>query len=158
MRLELNLYDLILRGAYIEWIPVDFKRPPAEPAPNWDIHKTKPNPYRPFRWGPYNITMGIRSMDWNEWIGKCPFHSSHTSVEIFHISPMVQVILLDLIPYQNLTTTISNSTTIKPSASSNGGRSAAELTLQPLTAPLNSSRNSAPTSLSDILRYTRPLP
>ncbi|KAH8804694.1 hypothetical protein F5884DRAFT_421966 [Xylogone sp. PMI_703] len=50
------------------WEPVDFKRPAAVPAPNWDLYKTKPNPYRPFRWGPYHITMGIRSMNWNEWI------------------------------------------------------------------------------------------
>jgi len=29
----------------------------------------KPIPYRPFRWGPsYHVTMGIRSMPWEEWI------------------------------------------------------------------------------------------
>jgi len=50
------------------WEPVDFKRPKATPFPNWDVHTTKPNPYRPFRHGPYHITMGLRNMNWNEWI------------------------------------------------------------------------------------------
>ncbi|KAH8426316.1 uncharacterized protein LDX57_004062 [Aspergillus melleus] len=35
-----------------EWIPSDFKRPPASPYPDWDVHTTKPIPYRPFRYGP----------------------------------------------------------------------------------------------------------
>ncbi|KAI9040837.1 heme-dependent oxidative N-demethylase family protein [Aspergillus affinis] len=52
-----------------EWIPSDFKRPPASPYPDWDVHTTKPIPYRPFRYGPkYFITMGLRSMNWDEWI------------------------------------------------------------------------------------------
>ncbi|RAK97476.1 uncharacterized protein BO80DRAFT_458099 [Aspergillus ibericus CBS 121593] len=53
----------------VEWIPSDFKRPPASPYPNWDVHTTKPIPYRPFRYGPkYFVTMGLRSMKWDEWI------------------------------------------------------------------------------------------
>ncbi|KAK0191428.1 hypothetical protein F5146DRAFT_1001243 [Armillaria mellea] len=28
----------------------------------------KPIPYRPFRWGQYNVTMGIRNMPWEDWI------------------------------------------------------------------------------------------
>ncbi|PLB34124.1 dolichyl-P-Man:Man(6)GlcNAc(2)-PP-dolichol alpha-1,2-mannosyltransferase [Aspergillus candidus] len=52
-----------------EWIPSTFQRPPACPYPNWDIHTTKPIPYRPFKYGPkYFITMGLRSMKWDEWI------------------------------------------------------------------------------------------
>ncbi|KAI9873086.1 MAG: mannosyltransferase [Pleopsidium flavum] len=50
------------------WVPVDFKRPAAPPYPDWDVHTTKPLPYRPFRHGPYYITMGLRSMHWDEWI------------------------------------------------------------------------------------------
>ncbi|EKG17630.1 hypothetical protein MPH_05078 [Macrophomina phaseolina MS6] len=51
------------------WIPSDFKRPAAEPYPNWSVIDSKPRPYRPFRYGPkYNTTMGLRTMDWNEWI------------------------------------------------------------------------------------------
>lgn len=50
------------------WIPSDFKRPAARPYPDWDVHKTQPLPYRPFRHGPYYITMGLRTMKWDEWI------------------------------------------------------------------------------------------
>ncbi|KAL9083385.1 MAG: hypothetical protein Q9165_008535 [Trypethelium subeluteriae] len=52
-----------------EWIPQDFTRPPATPYPEWSVHTTKPLPYRPFRYGPkYNINMGLRPMNWDEWI------------------------------------------------------------------------------------------
>ncbi|KAL4895812.1 hypothetical protein BDV59DRAFT_199798 [Aspergillus ambiguus] len=52
-----------------EWVPSDFQRPRASPYPDWDVHATKPIPYRPFRYGPkYFITMGLRSMKWDEWI------------------------------------------------------------------------------------------
>lgn len=50
------------------WEPVNFKRPEALPYPDWDVQKTTPLPYRPFRNGPYHITMGLRAMKWNEWI------------------------------------------------------------------------------------------
>ena len=50
------------------WPPQDFRRPAASPYPDWDIHKTDPLPYRPFKHGPYYITMGLRTMKWDEWI------------------------------------------------------------------------------------------
>ena len=50
------------------WIPEDFRRPDPPPYPNWDVHTTKPLPYRPFKYGPYHITMGLRSMKWEDWI------------------------------------------------------------------------------------------
>lgn len=50
------------------WPPVPFTRPAASPYPNFDVHKTEPIPYRPFRYGPYHITMGLRTMKWDEWI------------------------------------------------------------------------------------------
>ncbi|KAL8730495.1 MAG: hypothetical protein Q9181_004646 [Wetmoreana brouardii] len=50
------------------WTPVDFKRPAPAPYPDWDVHQTKPLPYRPFKYGPYHITMGLRTMQWDEWI------------------------------------------------------------------------------------------
>ena len=50
------------------WTPIDFKRPEAPPYPAWDVHKTDPLPYRPFRHGPYHITMGLRNMQWDDWI------------------------------------------------------------------------------------------
>lgn len=51
-----------------KWVPVDFQRPVAPPYPDWDVHKTEPLPYRPFKYGTYHITMGLRSMHWDEWI------------------------------------------------------------------------------------------
>ncbi|KAF7190841.1 hypothetical protein HII31_08000 [Pseudocercospora fuligena] len=50
------------------WEPVDWQRPKASPYPDWSVKDTAPLPYRPFRWGPYHITMGLRSMHWDEWI------------------------------------------------------------------------------------------
>lgn len=50
------------------WTPVDFKRPKATPLLDWDVHKTEPLPYRPFKHGPYHITMGLRTMQWDDWI------------------------------------------------------------------------------------------
>ncbi|KAJ5744856.1 hypothetical protein N7533_009726 [Penicillium manginii] len=52
-----------------EWTPSTFKRPTAMPYSDWDVHNTKPIPYRPFRYGPkYFITLGLRSLKWDEWI------------------------------------------------------------------------------------------
>ncbi|KAH9843744.1 uncharacterized protein C8Q71DRAFT_719459 [Rhodofomes roseus] len=50
-----------------EWSPVAFDYPAIEPF-NEDIMNVKPIPYRPFKWGEYHVTMGIRSMPWDEWI------------------------------------------------------------------------------------------
>ncbi|KAK9369888.1 hypothetical protein V1509DRAFT_617833 [Lipomyces kononenkoae] len=49
------------------WTPVDFRTPTPEPYPNWDIKETKPLLYRPFKHN-YHVTMGIRNMNWEEWI------------------------------------------------------------------------------------------
>ncbi|KPM34255.1 hypothetical protein AK830_g12312 [Neonectria ditissima] len=46
-----------------------FKMPVPAPYPNWSIETTKPLPYRAFRYGPkYNVTMGLRSIQPQEWI------------------------------------------------------------------------------------------
>ena len=50
------------------WTPVDFERPKAAPLLDWDVHKTEPLPYRPFKYGSYHITMGLRTMQWDDWI------------------------------------------------------------------------------------------
>ncbi len=50
------------------WTPTDFKRPVAPPLLDWDVHKTEPVPYRPFKNGPYHITMGLKTMQWDDWI------------------------------------------------------------------------------------------
>ncbi|ODV61459.1 heme-dependent oxidative N-demethylase family protein ASCRUDRAFT_18594, partial [Ascoidea rubescens DSM 1968] len=49
------------------WTPEDFKTPIPKPFENWDINTTKPVPYRAFKHN-YFVTMGIRSMDWENWI------------------------------------------------------------------------------------------
>ncbi|KAF8826421.1 hypothetical protein HHX47_DHR5000057 [Lentinula edodes] len=49
-----------------EWPPVTFSYPPVTPTSN--PVNLKPIPYRPFRWGAYHVTMGIRDMPWDEWI------------------------------------------------------------------------------------------
>ncbi|KAI0773761.1 hypothetical protein C8Q74DRAFT_779907 [Fomes fomentarius] len=50
-----------------EWKPVKFDYPRVEPSP---VHFSvvKPIPYRPFKWGEYHVTMGIRAMPWDEWV------------------------------------------------------------------------------------------
>ncbi|KAL7276779.1 hypothetical protein RUND412_000203 [Rhizina undulata] len=51
------------------WTPMEFKAPTSKPYPDWDVKTTKPLAYRPFRYGPkYFITMGLRKMDFDEWI------------------------------------------------------------------------------------------
>ncbi|KAF8665699.1 hypothetical protein AX16_000151 [Volvariella volvacea WC 439] len=50
-----------------EWDPVDFTYPEFTPCPH-ELSEMKPLPYRPFRWGEYHVTMGIRNMPWEEWI------------------------------------------------------------------------------------------
>ncbi|KAK9454283.1 hypothetical protein V1511DRAFT_422055 [Dipodascopsis uninucleata] len=49
------------------WIPVDFRTPTPPAYPNWDIRTTRPLLYRPFKHN-YHVTMGIRSLNWDEWI------------------------------------------------------------------------------------------
>ncbi|KIY03670.1 uncharacterized protein Z520_00361 [Fonsecaea multimorphosa CBS 102226] len=51
------------------WIPSDFQRPKPPAYEDWSIEKTKPLPYRPFRYGPkYFVTMGLRNVKWDDWI------------------------------------------------------------------------------------------
>ncbi|KAF9651806.1 hypothetical protein BDM02DRAFT_3110278 [Thelephora ganbajun] len=44
-----------------------FEYPAIEPCTQ-ELSQIKPTPYRPFKWGVYHVTMGIRTMDWHEWI------------------------------------------------------------------------------------------
>ncbi|KAJ7089763.1 hypothetical protein B0H15DRAFT_839160 [Mycena belliarum] len=50
-----------------EWIPQIFEYPKFA-ASLYAPRDIKPPMYRPFRWGEYHVTMGIRSMQWGEWI------------------------------------------------------------------------------------------
>ncbi|CCH45444.1 hypothetical protein BN7_5026 [Wickerhamomyces ciferrii] len=49
------------------WIPEDYKFPKPQPYPNWNIYDSDPIAYRPFK-HKYNVTMGIRNMNPEEWI------------------------------------------------------------------------------------------
>lgn len=49
------------------WTPEDYQLPIPKPYQDWSIDETKPIPYRAFK-HKYNITMGIRSMDPQDWI------------------------------------------------------------------------------------------
>ncbi|OBA21918.1 hypothetical protein METBIDRAFT_77460 [Metschnikowia bicuspidata var. bicuspidata NRRL YB-4993] len=49
------------------WVPDDFVTPVPLPFKNWDVNKTQPLPYRAFK-HKYNVTMGIRNMEWDSWI------------------------------------------------------------------------------------------
>ncbi|KAI0721995.1 hypothetical protein C8T65DRAFT_775038 [Cerioporus squamosus] len=50
-----------------EWEATRFDYPRVEPGKE-HFSTLKPIPYRPFKWGDYHVTMGIRGMNWNEWI------------------------------------------------------------------------------------------
>ncbi|KAL5527541.1 hypothetical protein ACEPAG_6342 [Sanghuangporus baumii] len=50
-----------------DWIPVNFAYPEF-PACERALQERHPSRYRPFRWGKYNVTMGIRSMPWEDWV------------------------------------------------------------------------------------------
>jgi hypothetical protein len=58
------LYGLTLSAV----APPPFQTPTPKPAKGYKVELTDPKLYRPFRHGPNFITMGIRKMDWNEWI------------------------------------------------------------------------------------------
>lgn len=45
-----------------------FQTPLPEPLVGIDPNTQPPKLYRPFRHGPNHITMGIRKLDWNNWI------------------------------------------------------------------------------------------
>lgn len=52
-----------------KWPPSSYVFPTPPPYPHWDLHKTKPLPYRPFRYGPvYHTTMGLRTVQPENWI------------------------------------------------------------------------------------------
>ncbi|KAI0772524.1 hypothetical protein BD413DRAFT_45757 [Trametes elegans] len=50
-----------------DWDPVHFDYPRLDPSEE-HFSNVKPIPYRPFKWGDYHVTMGIRSMPWDEWL------------------------------------------------------------------------------------------
>ncbi|KAF9535073.1 hypothetical protein CPB83DRAFT_227686 [Crepidotus variabilis] len=53
--------------AFGDWTPVDYQYPPIQSSEE-RLADIKPIPYRPFKWGPYHVTMGLKSMPLNEGI------------------------------------------------------------------------------------------
>ncbi|KIP09817.1 hypothetical protein PHLGIDRAFT_115974 [Phlebiopsis gigantea 11061_1 CR5-6] len=54
-------------GKSPQWTAVAFEYPAVAPC-RAALADVPPIPYRPFKWGEYFVTMGIRSMPWDEWI------------------------------------------------------------------------------------------
>jgi hypothetical protein len=48
--------------------PELFTTPSPNPLADFDLSSTEPLLYRPFRHGPNRVTMGIRKLDWDNWI------------------------------------------------------------------------------------------
>ncbi|KDR83519.1 hypothetical protein GALMADRAFT_235712 [Galerina marginata CBS 339.88] len=63
-----------------EWNPVKFRYPSIEAYPQ-KLAQIKPIPYRPFRWGAYHVTMGIRSMPWSDWIELDKDHGAYHRIK-----------------------------------------------------------------------------
>ncbi|KAL4241323.1 hypothetical protein ABKN59_000084 [Abortiporus biennis] len=49
------------------WKSTQFEYPKIEPVTT-PLRSIKPVTYRPFKWGKYVVAMGLRTMQWNEWI------------------------------------------------------------------------------------------
>src|SRR6478752_1664740 len=47
---------------------IEWKTPSPKPLVDFDLDAKKPELYRPCRHGPNHVTMGIRKLDWNNWI------------------------------------------------------------------------------------------
>ncbi|RSL89154.1 hypothetical protein CEP52_014996 [Fusarium oligoseptatum] len=62
------LYSYKFQGKFVTPEPDAFKTPTPKPLPDFDLDRTKPQLYRPFRHGKNHITMGIRKLDWDSWI------------------------------------------------------------------------------------------
>ena len=64
-----------------------FKSPLPEALKEFDLDGADPHAYRPFRHGPNFVTMGIRKMDFNNWIEMdSNFLSYHDPVSYTHLT------------------------------------------------------------------------
>ncbi|KIK80278.1 hypothetical protein PAXRUDRAFT_833621 [Paxillus rubicundulus Ve08.2h10] len=79
------------------WTPEAFEYPDITPCP-YALHDVKPVPYRPFRWGEYYVTMGIRTMPWNEWIELDESFSFHQRIRNFRVRKCGETVLRVLPP------------------------------------------------------------
>ncbi|KAG8218335.1 hypothetical protein J3R82DRAFT_3950 [Butyriboletus roseoflavus] len=67
-----------------QWTPQRFDYPEVTPCA-FELKNLKPVPYRPFRWGQYHVTMGIRAMPWSEWIELDSTYSIYQRVRSFRL-------------------------------------------------------------------------
>ncbi|KAF4619332.1 hypothetical protein D9613_005471 [Agrocybe pediades] len=63
-----------------KWKPVNFQYPPVEVC-GQKLAEIKPIPYRPFRWGAYHVTMGLRNMPWSDWIELDRDHGTYNVIK-----------------------------------------------------------------------------
>lgn len=67
-----------------DWFAEEFDYPEIDPCP-FPLKDVRPVPYRAFRYGEYQITMGIRTMPWSEWIELDSTYSHWQRVRKFRI-------------------------------------------------------------------------
>lgn len=67
-----------------DWFAEEFVYPDIDPCP-FPLKDVRPVPYRPFRYGEYQITMGIRTMPWSEWIELDSTYSHWQRVRKFRV-------------------------------------------------------------------------
>lgn len=67
-----------------DWLAEEFVYPDIDPCP-FPLKDVRPVPYRPFRYGEYQITMGIRTMPWSEWIELDSTYSHWQRVRKFRV-------------------------------------------------------------------------
>lgn len=67
-----------------DWIAEEFVYPDIDPCP-FPLKDVRPVPYRAFRYGEYQITMGIRTMPWSEWIELDSTYSHWQRVRKFRV-------------------------------------------------------------------------
>lgn len=67
-----------------DWFAEEFVYPDIDPCP-FPLKDVRPVPYRAFRYGEYQITMGIRTMPWSEWIELDSTYSHWQRVRKFRV-------------------------------------------------------------------------
>lgn len=67
-----------------DWFAEEFNYPDIDPCP-FPLKDVRPVPYRAFRYGEYQITMGIRTMPWSEWIELDSTYSHWQRVRKFRV-------------------------------------------------------------------------
>lgn len=67
-----------------DWLAEEFVYPDIDPCP-FPLKDVRPVPYRAFRYGEYQITMGIRTMPWSEWIELDSTYSHWQRVRKFRV-------------------------------------------------------------------------